>query len=296
MRRTATTISVIPRRATARSKGGAREVVSGSEFPPNIPPKSGWKLASSLVSNRANQAEGIVTPRRSNGTILTPRAEASLSADRGMLDAESFRRMITLERKRSERSRKPFVLLLLDMGDRWHRRRTGKFWKKFWRLWPPPLAIPILPAGMPIDCVVGVMFTEIAVEDGRSIPNTVIARVTEMLRNRSSFEEFNRISLSFHVFPEDWDQDGEQGPSNPTLYPDLSVREESRKAFRVTKAHDGCAEQPAGAPVSACRFSCSIACAIKFDLERTGFLPAASHWPIWKAVCVSEISLDDCEQ
>jgi lipopolysaccharide/colanic/teichoic acid biosynthesis glycosyltransferase len=176
-----------------------------------------------------------VTPRRSNGTTLTPRAEASLSADRGMLDAESFRRMITLERKRSERSRKPFILLLLDMGEPLAPEKNRKILEKILAALAASTRETDITGWYAIDCVVGVMFTEVAVEDGRAIPNSVIARVTEMLRARLSFEEFSRISLSFHVFPEDWDQDGEQGPNNPTLYPDLSVREESRKAFRVTK-------------------------------------------------------------
>lgn len=176
-----------------------------------------------------------MTPKRSNGNILTPRADAASSADRGMLDAESFRRMITLERKRSERSRKPFILLLLDMGEPLAPEKNRKILEKIMAALAASTRETDITGWYAIDCVVGVMFTEVAVEDGRSIPNTVIARVTETLRSGLSFEEFGRISLSFHVFPEDWDQDGEQRPSNPTLYPDLSVREESRKAFRVTK-------------------------------------------------------------
>jgi lipopolysaccharide/colanic/teichoic acid biosynthesis glycosyltransferase len=176
-----------------------------------------------------------VTPRRSNGTTLTPQAQASLSVDRGMLDAESFRRMITLERKRSERSRKPFILLLLDMGEPLAPEKNRKILEKILVALAASTRETDITGWYAIDCVVGVMFTEVAVEDGRSVPNTVIARVTEMLRSRLSFEEFSRISLSFHVFPEDWDQDGEQGPSNPMLYPDLSVREDARKASRVTK-------------------------------------------------------------
>ena len=34
-----------------------------------------------------------------------------------ILNEEAFHRMISLERKRTERSRKPFLLMLLDMGD-----------------------------------------------------------------------------------------------------------------------------------------------------------------------------------
>jgi len=158
-----------------------------------------------------------------------------LFADRGILDAESFRRMITLERKRSERSRKPFILLLLDMGEPLAPEKNRKTLEKILTALAASTRETDITGWYATDCVVGVMFTELGVEDRSSIPNTVIARVTETLRTRLSFEEFSRLSLSFHIFPEDWDQKGQAGPSNPTLYPDLSIREDARKAFRVTK-------------------------------------------------------------
>jgi len=58
-----------------------------------------------------------VNARRSdNGATLSPLHGASSLGENRILDAEAFQRMIILERKRSERSRKPFMLLLLDMG------------------------------------------------------------------------------------------------------------------------------------------------------------------------------------
>ncbi|MFZ0771046.1 MAG: sugar transferase [Candidatus Sulfotelmatobacter sp.] len=85
------------------------------------------------------------------------------------------------------------------------------------------------------DSVVGVMFIEIATGDGSAIVAPIIARVTETLRSNLTLEQFNRLSLSFHVFPEDWDHEDQQRSSNPTLYPDLSQREDARKLFRVMK-------------------------------------------------------------
>jgi len=37
--------------------------------------------------------------------------------ERGVLSEGAFHRMISLERKRTERSRKPFLLMLLDTGN-----------------------------------------------------------------------------------------------------------------------------------------------------------------------------------
>ena len=44
-------------------------------------------------------------------------AERVLSAERNVLDQESFSRMLSLERKRAERSRKAFLLMLINLGN-----------------------------------------------------------------------------------------------------------------------------------------------------------------------------------
>jgi lipopolysaccharide/colanic/teichoic acid biosynthesis glycosyltransferase len=183
-----------------------------------------------------DQAEDIVHARRSgsNGVILSAVSEASSSGERVVLNPEAFRRMIALERKRSERSRKPFILLLLDMGDR-PSEKNGKILAKISSVLSVSTRDTDVTGWYAHDCVLGVMFTEIAAEDSASIPSTVIARVTDTLRSNLVLEQFNRVRISFHVFPEDWDHDDPQGSSNPTLYPDLSQREDARKSFRVMK-------------------------------------------------------------
>ena len=46
--------------------------------------------------------------------------------ERGVLNEGAFHRMISLERKRTERSRKPFLLMLLDMGNGLQSDKNGK--------------------------------------------------------------------------------------------------------------------------------------------------------------------------
>jgi len=176
-----------------------------------------------------------VNARRSDTHLtLSPLTEASPIAERGTLNAEAFRRMIAIERKRSERSRKPFMLLLLDMGDR-PSERNGKILANILSVLSVSTRDTDVTGWYSNGCVVGVMFTEIAIENSSSIPGTILARVTDTLRSNLNFDQFNRVSISFHVFPEDWDQEDGRRPSNPTLYPDLSLREDTRKVFRVMK-------------------------------------------------------------
>jgi len=59
--------------------------------------------------------------------------------------------------------------------------------------------------------------------------------VSETLRSNLSLQQFNEIGITFHVFPEEWNHDIPQRPSNPALYPDLKRRDSARKFFCVTK-------------------------------------------------------------
>ncbi len=178
-----------------------------------------------------------MTARRSNGTTLNPILRTSSSAPHDVLGAEDFRRTIARERKRSERSRKPFMLLLLDMGDPSFGGENHDMLEKILSALSLTTRETDITGWYANHCVIGVVFTEIAAEEGVSIPGTIVARVTDTLRSNLTAEEFKELSLSFHVFPENWNQDldDDQCRNNPTLYPDLSQREDTRKAFRAMK-------------------------------------------------------------
>ncbi len=104
--------------------------------------------------------------RRSGMKSVTASAlsEAASSEERVVLNPEAFRRMIALERKRSERSRKPFILLLLDMGDR-PSEKNGKILGKISSVLSASTRDTDVTGWYAKECVLGVMFTEIAAED-----------------------------------------------------------------------------------------------------------------------------------
>ena len=155
--------------------------------------------------------------------------------DRNVLNEGAFHRMISLERKRTERSRKPFLLMLLDMGDAAPVANHGKALEKILSALAITTRETDVTGWYRTHEVVGVMFTELGVDDPNSTLTTMMTRVSETLRSHLSAKQFSQISISFHLFPEEWDHDIPQRPSNPTLYPDLARRDHSRKFFCVTK-------------------------------------------------------------
>jgi exopolysaccharide biosynthesis polyprenyl glycosylphosphotransferase len=178
-----------------------------------------------------------VNVRRSGGIagLDTLSIDVVRIEERGVLDEEAFHRMISLERKRTERSRKPFLLMLLDMGNGPQPDNHGKALDKIL----PALSLTTRETDVTgwykNDEVVGVMFTEFGADDRNTILSTLMTRVSETLRDNLSAQQFNQISISFHLFPEEWNHDVSERPSNPTLYPDLSRRDDAKKLFCIVK-------------------------------------------------------------
>jgi exopolysaccharide biosynthesis polyprenyl glycosylphosphotransferase len=178
----------------------------------------------------------MTSRRTSNGFPMKMTADPSAAAhDREMLDEESFQRMITRERKRTERSQTPFLLMLLDLGHGLPSERNGQVLRKLLSALSSSTRETDVTGWYWENAVVGIMFTEITAEERSSIVTKMMARVSQVLERNLSLRQFSQIGMSFHLYPEDWDQETAERPGNPTLYPDLVDRDEKEKHLRVTK-------------------------------------------------------------
>jgi lipopolysaccharide/colanic/teichoic acid biosynthesis glycosyltransferase len=189
-----------------------------------------------LRPKEAGRGEGVVNVRRSGGiTLDTLSADILPVEERGVLNEGAFHRMISLERKRTERSRKPFLLMLVDMGDGLRSDSNDKALDKILSALSLSTRETDVTGWYKNNCVVGVMFTEFGADDRNTILTTIMTRVSETLRNNLSSQHFDQISISFHLFPEEWNYDVPERPSNPALYPDLARRDNAKKLFCALK-------------------------------------------------------------
>ncbi len=164
-----------------------------------------------------------------------PLSEAAIVSDRVALDEESFKRIIAIERKRTERSKSPFVLMLLETANHQGSERD--------RAALDCVLSALLSSSRDTDVVgwykdgntVGAMFTGLVVDDKNSILNTILTRVSSTLREELTFEQFNQVSISLHFFPDDWDHDDSGRPSNPALYPDLLSNDKGKRPLLIVK-------------------------------------------------------------
>ena len=152
-----------------------------------------------------------------------------------VLSETAFHHMISLERKRTERSRKPFLLMLLNANGGLAKDQKAELLAQALSLLSACTRETDAAGWYKNDSVVGAMFTEIAAEDRNTIVGTMLGRVSEHLRSNLSHQQFDQVSISFYLFPDDWDQQIPGPPSAPTLYPDVAKRNGERKLFSVIK-------------------------------------------------------------
>src|SRR5271166_639568 len=130
-----------------------------------------------------------------------------------VLSEEGFHRMISLERRRSERSQRPFVLLLIDTGRNQPGDKQGRVLLDMLSALPGATRETDVTGWYTANSVMGVLFTEIVL-DNNTVLSTILSRIGTVLRDRLDTDQFSRIKFSFHVFPDDWDSQDPDRPSN----------------------------------------------------------------------------------
>ena len=156
-------------------------------------------------------------------------------SERTILGEEAFRRMISIERKRTERSQKPFLLMLLDGGSRQGSKKNSKALNNVVGALLASTRETDITGWYENGTTIGVVFTDLESEDKSVVLSTMLTRVSTTLRDTVPLEQFSQISISFHFFPDDWDHDSSGRPSNPILYPDLAGHHSNRRLLSSLK-------------------------------------------------------------
>jgi lipopolysaccharide/colanic/teichoic acid biosynthesis glycosyltransferase len=182
-----------------------------------------------------------VTLPRSNKTTDTvdPIFDGAAVGDRDVLVEDAFRRRIAIERKRTERSREPFLLMLLEAGATGNGDGPDKTLNGIVAAMQSSTRETDVVGWYRDRSTVGVIFTGLVVSDKNSVLSTILGRVSAALQQEVTMERFNQITFSFHFFPDDWDGDGSGRPSDPILYPDLFIpSNDQRVLLRVKRVMD----------------------------------------------------------
>ncbi len=169
--------------------------------------------------------------RKSDPPLVT--ADADKRQEFVVLGEASFRRMIALERKRTERSGQPVLLMLVNVRHLLRSDKSGQMLNKFLSALALSTRDTDATGWYKEKSVVGVMFPEITVDDPGAVLAIMMNRVSQVLKDHLTAEKFNQLTISMHLFPEDWYH--QTSPGDPVLYPDLVHRDQARRPALVAK-------------------------------------------------------------
>ena len=151
-----------------------------------------------------------------------------------VLDEASLRWMIARERRRTERSNQPFLLLLLDLGRQIPNESNGQLLSQFSSVLSNAIRETDVIGWYIENAVIGVIFTEV-IADAPSAISIMMKRITDTLRDSLSLQQFGQVGISFHFYPECWKWETQEKHGDTTLYPDLLDREQQQRYLRIAK-------------------------------------------------------------
>ena len=150
--------------------------------------------------------------------LATPHSPALGISELGLLTQQLFTKLLWLERKRTERSGRGFVLMLLDPGQLLNQRNQDELLTKILSALSQAIRDTDITGWYKDGNVLGVIFTELGADVDGLLVNTLSTKVTEAMYRTLTVGQINEINLTFHVFPEDWDDNGPGGPVNSSLH------------------------------------------------------------------------------
>src|SRR5258705_4874484 len=117
------------------------------------------------------------------------------------LKEETFHEMLTLERRRAERSRKPFVLMLLDAGAFVESRTADSMMQSVMAILLGSTRETDLVGWYKKGSVLGVIFTEIGLESKTPITDILRSKIANAMHTDLGRRIASKLRLAVYLFP-----------------------------------------------------------------------------------------------
>jgi len=170
--------------------------------------------------------------RRSFGRVRVP------AERRDFLREETFRAMLALERRRAERSRRPFVLMLFDTTAVGAGRKGAAFLRQLESVVAGAIRESDLIGWYKEETVLAVIFTEVTTDENCSVAEVLLAKAVKTLQANLEWAVAGKLVLSVHIFPENRDSGCGDRVADIKLYPDVSNMPEKQLSKIVKRGMD----------------------------------------------------------
>lgn len=142
-----------------------------------------------------------------------------------------FEELLCLERRRAERSRKPFLLMLLDLRKVLVNGNSGKIVENVWASVCSASRESDIRGWYLQGAVLGVIFVEVKADGPVPASDVIHAKIAAALSSRLEIQDVERIDIRMYLQPdsasnwEDWSG----------LYRDLREKDSDKKLHRIVK-------------------------------------------------------------
>lgn len=158
-----------------------------------------------------------------------------MDATADLLSEEQFRRMLCRERKRSERSRKHLLLMLIDSKGKKQRKGDAALMQKIAGVIDETIRETDLAGWFESGSVLGVIFTELGAAEVSAAVKIIESKVRAGIQKAFRPNQLNNFQVSFYAFPDGWEGNGQGRPVDLALYPDIFEVEKRKKLSLLTK-------------------------------------------------------------
>jgi lipopolysaccharide/colanic/teichoic acid biosynthesis glycosyltransferase len=136
-----------------------------------------------------------------------------------LLPENVFHSMLTLERRRAERSRKPFVLMLIDAN--LENGTAEVILRQAVDIVVSSKRETDLVGWYKQGAILGVIFTEVTLEGELPTTETLRTKMEAAFVKHLGRDRSAKIAISVHIFPESWNKNSSGWVADSKLYPDL---------------------------------------------------------------------------
>jgi lipopolysaccharide/colanic/teichoic acid biosynthesis glycosyltransferase len=148
---------------------------------------------------------------------------------------EEFRRMLCRERKRSERSRKHLLLMLVDCKRSKGRSADKPLLEQVAGVVAREIRETDLAGWFESETVVGAIFTELGDAEAAAAIQTIETKISEGLHKAFKRDQVDKLQVAFYAFPDSWAGDGTGRSVSAPLYPDLFEESQKKKTSLLIK-------------------------------------------------------------
>ena len=174
-------------------------------------------------------------PQRVNSLTGMPRLARAAAGREGVLKEESFHSTLTRERRRAERSRKHFVLMLLDSHAVYKNGNSATLLGRLTSVVSVVTRETDVVGWYEEDEILAVIFTEINVDGEIPITDALHSKVMKALHDNLDAHFVKHLAVSVHLFPQSWDKERPDRLADEKLYPDLTRNVSNKKASIAIK-------------------------------------------------------------